>query len=89
MAKVATLASRLRDALLGGLETAGIDARVEIERVRGTRLHRVYAIANAFQHLRPSERQDLVWRILDQAPAPDERLQVSMIYTVTEDELPN
>ncbi len=89
MAKVATLGSRLRDVLIQGLDTAGIEARVDIERVQGTRLHRVFVIADAFAKLRPLERQDLVWRIIDQSLTPDERLQVSMIYTVTESEMPS
>jgi hypothetical protein len=88
MAKVATFASRLRNDLVQGLDKAGIKARVDTEPVKGTKLHRVFVIANAFAHLRPAERQDLVWRIVDQSLMPDERLQISMIYTVTESELP-
>jgi hypothetical protein len=87
MAKVAPFASRLRDGLVEGLRIAGIEARVDIERIHGTRLHRVFVVADAFAKLRPSERQDLVWRIADQALTPEERLQISMIFTVTKDEL--
>lgn len=89
MAKVATFATRLRDELIQGLKTAGVDATVSIERVQGTRLHRVFVVADAFAKLRPAERQDVVWRIADQALSPDERLQISMIFTVTRDEMPD
>lgn len=89
MAKVATFATRLRDELIRGLNTAGIKATVDIEQVRGTKLHRVFVVADAFAKLRPGERQDLVWRIADQALSPDERLRISMIFTVTKGELPN
>jgi hypothetical protein len=87
MAKVAAFASRLHDRLIEGLRIAGIEARVDIERIQGTKLHRVFVVADAFAKLRPSERQDLIWRIADQALTPEERLQISMIFTVTKDEL--
>jgi hypothetical protein len=89
MAKVATFATRLRDELIRGLKTVGINATVDIERVLGTQLHRVFVVADAFAKLRPAERQDLVWRIADQALSPDERLRISMIFTVTKNELPD
>ena len=88
MAKVATFASRLRAELTQGLKTGGIDATVDVERVHGTKLHRVFVVADAFANLRPSERQDLVWRIADQALTAEERLQISMIFTVTKSEMP-
>jgi len=44
-------------------------------------------IAKKFKSMRPSERQDLVWRIADQVLVPDEQLLVSMILTLTPDEL--
>lgn len=88
MAKIAAFASRLRDHLIQGLETAGIEAAVDIEHVKGTKLHRVFVIADAFENLRPSERQDLVWRIVEQSLTPEEQLQISMIYTVTSAEMP-
>jgi len=88
MAKVVTFASRLKDALIQGLKTAGIDASVDTERVQGTKLHRVFVVADAFAELRPAERQDVVWRIAGQALSPDEQLQISMIFTVTNEEMP-
>jgi hypothetical protein len=54
MAKVATFGSRLRDGLIQGLRTAGIEATVDIERVRGTKLHRVFVVQT---HLPSCARQ--------------------------------
>ena len=88
MAGTATFATRLKDELIQGLKAAGIDAAVVIEPVQGTKLHRVYVVADAFANLRPAERQDLVWRIAAQALSPEEQLQISMIFTVTNEEMP-
>jgi hypothetical protein len=56
--------------------------------VKGTRLIRVFVVTDTFAKLRASERQDLVWRIIDRQFSPDEQLRVSMVYTVTPEELP-
>jgi hypothetical protein len=78
--------TRLRKAILKGLGQAGIDAKVETEPVPTTKLHRVLITARQFKQLRPSERQDLVWRIVGASFAPDEQLRISMIITLTPDE---
>jgi len=79
---------RLRDALVNDLRQAGIeDAKIKTEPVRTTKLHRVMVVAEQFKHLRPSERQDLIWRIASQVLTPEEQLRISMIVTVTPDEL--
>ena len=78
---------RLVTALQTGLKRAGIRAEIETEPVQGTRLHRVYVVASKFRVLRPSERQDLVWRIAQQVLNPEEQLRVSMIMTLTRQEL--
>lgn len=80
-------AARLEHILAVGLKTAGIDASIATEPVQGTRLHRVYVTAKKFANLRPTERQDLIWRIVGQSLGPDEQLRISMIYVVTPDEL--
>jgi hypothetical protein len=78
----------LRDALVDELEKAGIrDVAVKTEPVRATRLHRVLVEAGGFKHLRPSERQDLVWRIADSVLQADERFRISIILTLTPEEL--
>ncbi|MBN1344832.1 MAG: hypothetical protein JXQ73_19215 [Phycisphaerae bacterium] len=43
--------------------------------------------AKKFGQLRPSERQDLVWRIIKQHFSAEEQLLISMILTLTPDEL--
>ena len=77
----------LNTSLVGQLRKAGIRATVRAERVHGTRLHRVVVLARKFRHLRFSERQDLIWRIANQVLDPDQQLQISMILTLTPDEL--
>ena len=77
----------LTEALADCLKKAGIDAEVSYERVLHTKLRRFTVIAKKFKSMRPSERQDLVWRIADQALVADEQLLVSMILTLTPDEL--
>ena len=76
-------AARLKDAVIADLKRAGIHASVDTQPIRGTRLHRVYVVAKQFGKLRPTERQDLIWRIVDQHLKPDEQLRISMILTVT------
>jgi len=92
MAKVVArnhLVARLKEGLIAGLKSSGIQARIDMEPVPGTRLHRVYVIAKKFAKLRPTERQDLVWRILDRHLRPEEQFRISMIYTVTPEEMPD
>ena len=81
------LARKLTNALAAGLKSAGIQADIDTEPVRLTHLLRVYVVAKNFQEMRPSERQDLVWRIVDQALTPEEQLRISMILTLTPNEL--
>lgn len=91
MAKVKTASrlfeDRLADVLQSGLDSVGIDASIAVEPVRGTKLHRVQITSSAFEHLRPSERQDLVWRMVGQAFTPADQLRISMILTLTPSEL--
>ncbi|HWL94220.1 MAG TPA: hypothetical protein VNT79_11870 [Phycisphaerae bacterium] len=77
---------RLKTALVSGLKSGGIDADVDSEPVPTTKLHRIMVLAPKFKALRHTERQNLVWRIAEQALAPDEQLQISMILTLTPDE---
>src|SRR5438105_4578749 len=91
MARLKTLpvsfAERIQQTLRSGLAHGGIKADVEVEAVPGTRLQRVLVTAPNFRQLRPSERQDLVWRIIDQEFEHDEQLLISMIMTLTPNEL--
>ena len=91
MAKVKTTKTlspdRLRRALKQGLAVGGIRATARIEHVQGLRLHRVLVTAKEFDKLDPSERQNLVWRIIDQQFSQEEQLQIAMVLTLTPDEL--
>lgn len=80
-------ARRLHAALRRGLAVAGIDASVEIERVRSLRLYRVLVKSPDFDPLSITERQDLVWRIVRQSFTADEQLNISVILTLTPGEL--
>lgn len=82
-----SFARRIRSSLSEELANAGVEAAVETERVPTTRLHRVMVTAKKFGQLRPSERQDLVWRIIKQHFSAEEQLLISMILTLTPDEL--
>jgi hypothetical protein len=78
---------RLQTALVDGLRQVGITARVDHEVIQGTQLCRVYVIAEGFKPLQHSERQSLVWRLTERAISPEEHLRVSMILTLTPEEL--
>lgn len=78
--------TQLKNALLDDLAKAGIHAKVELEAVPTTRLHRVFVFAPEFQALKHSERQNLVWRISDRVLDPDQQLLISMIITLTPNE---
>lgn len=78
---------RLRRALKQGLAVGGIRATARIEHVPGLNLHRVLVTAKEFDKLEPSERQNLVWRIIDQQFSSDEQLQIAIVLTLTPDEL--
>jgi hypothetical protein len=91
MAKVAeksrTFPQRLAGVLRARLGVAGIKARVSTEPIEGTRLHRVHIAAPEFAKLRPSERQDLVWRSVGSEFTLDDQLKISMILTLSPQEL--
>jgi hypothetical protein len=78
---------RLAQRLVDGLKVGGIRAKVQSEPVPQTKLFRVNVIAPAFESLRPSERQDLVWRIVSQHFDSEDQLRISMILTLTPNEL--
>jgi hypothetical protein len=88
MTKKSSFAARLRDALRDGLALAGLNSpKIELESIPGTKLNRVTILSKGFGKMRPSERQDLVWRIVGSAFPREEQLQISAIYTFAPDEL--
>lgn len=78
---------RLRDALATELTAAGIAAQVGFERIPGTKLYRFQVVAKAFKSMWHTERQNLVWRVVNRALARDEDMRVAGIMTLTPDEL--
>jgi len=78
---------RLKGAIIDVLGANGIAAEVDMTPVPTTRLYRVAVMAPKFKELKHSERQNLVWRITERAISPDEQMRVSMIVTLTPDEL--
>jgi hypothetical protein len=97
MAKVSSVArpkktsagfeQKLVKTLRDGLGAAGVPAEVDLERIKGTKLRRVYVTSKAFEKLRPSERQDLVWRIVSFTFPQEDQLKISMILTLSPREL--
>jgi hypothetical protein len=82
-------ADQLPQLLEDDLANAGVRAKVEVEKVPKTRLHRVFVVSKHRDRLRPSEWDALVWRILRNHFGPDADLRVSSIFTVTPQELRN
>ena len=91
MAEVAAppqaFAERLLEALKQGLAKVGISAEIEVEPVPTTLLHRVLVVSPQWGNLSFSDRQEVVWRVLDHAFPRDEHLYVSSIWTMTPDEM--
>ena len=78
---------RLEEALREGLAKGGVSADVSAEKIPSTKLHRALVVSPQFEKLRPSERQDLIWRIVQQHFSPDQQLQISMIVTLAPSEI--
>ena len=79
--------SRLKKALVETLKQNGIEAKVRSEPVPYTKLYRLAVLSPQFKAMRHSERQSLVWRIAERAVSPDEQMRISMILTLTSEEM--
>jgi len=77
----------LANALVNQLASNGLSAEVSCEPIPGTRMYRFYVVSDGFAEMMNSERQSLVWRIVDQALQPADAIKISMILTLTHDEL--
>lgn len=84
--KTPAFVTRIKRALVDDLGRAGIIATVITEPIHGTKLHRVTVVAAKFARMRFSERQGVVWRIVDNAIPKEEQLFISMILTLTPSE---
>jgi len=78
---------RLKSAITDTLRDNGIAAQVDATPVPTTRLYRLAVLAPKFKELKHSERQSLVWRITERAISADEQMRISMILTLTPDEV--
>jgi len=65
------------------LAKVGIRGSIYSKPIAGTKLHRIYVISADWKNLRPSERQDLVWRIADSQLQEEKRLFIALIFTLT------
>lgn len=86
-ASQAGFSSRLERVVKEGLSTAGIKAVTMTERVPGTKLIRLIVMAAAFEQLGPTERQNLVWRIIDSKFSSDEQMRISLVVALSKKEL--
>ena len=78
---------KLKSALKDGLADLGITAEVLSEPVRRTRLYRFYVISNEFEHMQHTERQEVVWRIVRDVLGIPGATRISMVLTLTMDEV--
>jgi hypothetical protein len=78
---------KLAAALQKDLEDLGLHSTVEVEPAGTTKLYRFFVFSDEFRDLRHTERQNLVWRIVDRTLSPEESRRVSMIMTLTNEEL--
>lgn len=85
--KIPAFVDQLKTALIATLKASGIEAKVDVEPVPTTQLYRVAVLAPKFKELKHSERQSLVWRIAEQAISADQQMRISMILTLTPDEI--
>jgi hypothetical protein len=73
-------------ALKDGLRALRIEADISSEPVRGTTLIRFFAVAKKFKKMDYSERQMVVWRIVQEVLTPARLRRISMIMTLTPEE---
>ena len=78
---------RLLPELRRALDAVGINAEIVTEPIPWTKAHRISIIARGWTHMDPLERQNLAWRIADRVLDWDDRLKISMILTITPEEL--
>ena len=78
---------RLLPELRRALDAVGINAEIVTEPIPWTKAQRISIIARGWTHMDPLERQNMVWRIADRVLNWDDRLKISMILTITPEEL--
>lgn len=78
---------RLESELPEQLSKRGVSATVESEGVPQTKLFRIYVTSPEFVEMSHMERQDLVWRIIDDILSDDEQLNISMVLTIAKEDV--
>ncbi len=76
---------RLRKQVKSKLDEFKVPAEVSIQRIGDTELFRVVVISIKFAKMSHSERQNLVWRLVDDM-IPGNKLQITTIMTLTPSE---
>ena len=80
---MAKLAERVAAVLKADLKSAGFPViAIETEPLKGTKVFRVTLIAKGFEKIWLTERQDIVWRILQESFTKEERFRISMVVTL-------
>ena len=87
LAPVENFGERLEEALRDGLRKVGIEAEVETQPVPTTLLHRAIVVSPQFRELGYMDRQEVIWRILDQFFSRDDQLYISSVWTMTPAEM--
>jgi hypothetical protein len=78
-----TFAGRLEGVVKDGLLVAGIKAVTLTEQVPGTKLVRLIVMADEFEQLSPTERQNLVWRIIEKKFSSEEQMKISVVVALS------
>ena len=73
----------LQQVLAEGLRDVGLEVTVRVEPIPETRLHRVFVITSQRDRLKPSEWQNVLWRIIHHRLGEDAEFRISMILTLT------
>ena len=69
------------------LRALGLKSTVRVEPAGTTKLFRFFVVSDGFKTLRHSERQNIVWRVVDRTLSPEDAIKVSMIMTLATTEL--
>jgi hypothetical protein len=79
--------TKLKAALEKDLRALGLKSTVSVEPAGTTKLYRFFVVSDDFRDLRHSERQNIVWRIVDKTLSAEDSIKVSMIMTLAKEEL--
>ncbi|MCX7048300.1 MAG: hypothetical protein NTX50_22795 [Candidatus Sumerlaeota bacterium] len=84
--KIPGYISQLCHSVQSQLKECKIPAQVKAQKVPSTNLFRLYVMAPKLKKLMYSERQDLIWRMVDKALPKDKQMRISMIRATSPNE---